>query len=55
MSRLVVCGLAAALVATVCADKSGPVPAMAAGQRVTLSNAGLYSGQVGTCTIKAAP
>ena len=36
-------------------DKSGPVPALDVGQEVTLSNVGLYSGQVGTCSIKANP
>jgi hypothetical protein len=36
-------------------DKSGPVPALAVGQEMTLSNVGLYSGQVGTCSIKAIP
>ncbi|HEY3349193.1 MAG TPA: hypothetical protein VGM13_05405 [Thermoanaerobaculia bacterium] len=36
-------------------SKSGPVPALAVGQEVTLSNVGLYSGQVGTCSIKANP
>jgi hypothetical protein len=36
-------------------DKSGPVPAVAAGQQVTLTNVGLYSGQVGTCSVKATP
>jgi hypothetical protein len=36
-------------------SKSGPVPALGPGQQVTLSNVGLYSGQVGTCTVKATP
>jgi hypothetical protein len=36
-------------------SKSGPVPALAVGQELTLSNVGLYSGQVGTCSIKANP
>jgi hypothetical protein len=36
-------------------DKSGPVPALAVGQEMTLSNVGLHSGQVGTCSIKANP
>jgi len=36
-------------------NKSGPVPALAVGQEVTLSNVGLFSGQVGTCSIKATP
>ena len=36
-------------------DKSGPVPALAVGQELTLSNVGLHSGQVGTCSIKANP
>jgi hypothetical protein len=35
--------------------KTGPIPAMDPGQQITLSNVGLYSGQVGTCTVKAVP